>query len=407
MLIMLKIAIRNVFRNKRRTFLTEMAIIFGAIAIILVGGIFEFMVQGLREQTIKTQIGHIQIHAKGYSSKGVTSPWKYVINDPSRIKKLVEKLPQVKIITERVELSGIVSSGKQSTNFIGIGVVPEKESYVSSGLSILQGKKVGTLSPEGALIGKGLAEGLDITVGDTVMLLTNTIYGSFNAVEVVIEGVFQTGSAEYDKRAIIITIDKARKLLNLNGVTSLIVVLNKTEDTETASKALSNIFLKNKLSLEVVPWFKIATYYKQVKSLFDSIFGTVKIIVAIIVIFGIANTMMMSVLERTKEIGTIMALGGGRKHVMTLFILETLTIGIIGGIAGVIFGVLVTKIVAFIGIPIPPPPGQSTALLIKPLIIRSSIFYTFFISVFTSLLSGLYPAYKATKLKPVDALHHF
>jgi putative ABC transport system permease protein len=406
MLIMLKIAFRNVFRNKRRTLITEMAIIFGAVAIILVGGIFEVMVQGLREQTIRTQLGHIQIHAKGYSSKGMSNPWKYVIRQPQAIEKLISDIPQIKILTERVEFSGIISSREVSTNFIGIGGIPEKESFVSSGLNILYGKNVGEITPDGALVGKELAEGLGVEVGDALTLLTNTVYGSFNAVEVVVEGIFQSGSAEYDKRAIITTLKKAQTLLDLEGVTSLIVILERTEDTCIVAKELTDRFNKARLSVELNTWEELATYYKQVKGLFDAIFGSVKFIIAIIVVFGIANTMIMSVLERTNEIGTIMALGGSRRQVIPLFLLEALTIGLIGGIAGIILGSLVTKVVAIIGIPVPPPPGQNVTLVIRPLLLSSSITFAFVLSVLSSLLSGIYPAYKASKLRPVDALRH-
>jgi len=406
MLIMLKIAVRNVFRNKRRTFITEMAVIFGAITIILVGGIFEAMVHGLREQTIKTQLGHIQIHAKGYHSKGMSNPWKYIIKKPEEIIKHIADIPEIKAITERVEFSGIISNGEVSTNFIGIGGIPQKEALVSSGLNIIQGKKVSEMTPDGVLVGKELAEGLGIKVGDVLTLLTNTVYGSFNAVEVVVEGIFQSGSAEYDKRAIITTLQKAQTLLDLEGVTSLIVILNRTEDTDIVTKELAYRFSKAQSAVELNTWEKLATYYRQVKGLFDGIFGSVKFIIAIVVILGIANTMIMSVLERTNEIGTVMALGSSRSQIIILFLLEALTIGVIGGTIGIVFGTIVTKVVAIIGIPVPPPPGQNAGFVIRPLILDSSIIFAFILSVFSSLLSGIYPAYKASKLRPVDALRH-
>lgn len=406
MLIMLKIAVRNVFRNKRRTFITEMAIIFGVVTIILVAGIFEAMVHGLREQTIRTQLGHIQIHAKGYHSKGMSNPWKYIIKRPEEIIKQIANIPGIKAITERVEFSGIISSGEISTNFIAIGVAPQKESLVSSGLNIIQGKNVAEMTPDSALVGKELAEVLGVKIGDTLTLLTNTVHGSFNAVEVIVDGIFQSGSSEYDKRAIITTLQKSQTLLDLEGVTSLIVILNRTEDTDIIEKELIYRFSKAQLAVELNTWEKLATYYRQVKGLFDGIFGSVNFIIAVVVILGIANTMIMSVLERTNEVGTIMALGGNRRQIIILFLLETLTIGLIGGTAGIISGILVTKIVAIIGIPVPPPPGQNTGFVIRPLLLSSSILIAFVLSVLSSLLSGIYPAYKASKLMPVDALRH-
>ncbi|MFN3480228.1 MAG: ABC transporter permease [Thermodesulfovibrionales bacterium] len=406
MLIMLKIAIRNVFRNKRRTIITELAIIFGVITIILVGGILEVTLQGLREQTIRTQLGHIQIYSKGYTSKGMSNPCKYIIKEPQLIERIMADIPQIKTVTERVEFSGIISNGEVSTNFVAIGVTPQKEALVSSGLNILHGKNVGELTHDGALVGKELAEGLGVKIGEPLTLLTNTVHGSFNAVEVIVEGIFQSGSSEYDKRALITTLKKAQTLLDLDGVTSIIVLLNKTEETNIIVRELRNRFTKAQLSVELTTWEKLATYYKQVRGMFDGIFGSVKFIIAIVVILGIANTMIMSVLERTDEIGTLMALGGDRRHVMVLFLLEALCIGLIGGIAGISLGSLVTKVVAVIGIPVPPPPGQNAGFVIRPLILSSSVIFAFILSVVSSLLSGIYPAYKASKLRPVDALRH-
>ena len=405
MFLLLKIAARNVFRNKRRTLITELAIIFGAITIILVGGILQVTLNGLREQTIRTQLGHFQVHAKGYSTKGVSNPWKYVIKEPDTIKKIIKNIHGVKSVSEQVEFSGIVSNGDNSTNFIATGIVP-RQGGLFSGLNIIKGRGTDGLTPDGALVGKELAEGLGVKVGDELTLLTNTVHGSFNAVQVVVEGIFQSGSTEYDKRSLITSLDTARTLIDLKGVTSLIVMLNRTRDTDRVKQALLGAITETKAPVEFTTWRQLATYYNQVRGMFNGIFGSIKFIISIVIILGIANTMIMSVLERTSEIGTIMSLGSSRGQVIVLFLLEALIIGIIGGITGVFLGVLITKVVAIIGIPVPPPPGNSTGFVIRPLLLGTSMLFALMLSVLSALFSGLYPAYKASKLKPVDALRH-
>ena len=221
------LAIRNVFRNKRRTVITELAIIFGAVIIILIGGISEFMVVSLREQTIRSRLGHLQIHSSGFSEMLAANKSLYKIEDSTHVIDIIKKEKNVESVTERIDFDGIVSTERTSTNFVAMGVNPETDTAINSYLKIVKGNKLSN-DYDGGLVGKELAESLKIGVGDVLTLLTNTVNGSINATEIVVQGVFQTGASEYDKRALIINIKNARDLIYMPGTLTIAVFLGNS-----------------------------------------------------------------------------------------------------------------------------------------------------------------------------------
>ena len=126
----LRLALRNIFRNKRRTAITFLAIISGSVAIIVFGGYVEFTYWGLREMVINTQLGHMQLYKKGYMEKGVAEPGKYFIKDPDSVEKAISVFPNVKymrMVSSRLSFSGLISTGEKTVACQGIGVDPERK----------------------------------------------------------------------------------------------------------------------------------------------------------------------------------------------------------------------------------------------------------------------------------------
>src|SRR5256712_6720535 len=152
-----KLALRNVFRNRRRTLITLAAMRFGAAAIIVCGGFVHSIYYGVRESTIRSQVGHIQIYRKGYSEKGNLAPFDYLIADYPALRDELRRLPHVKTVTARLGFSGLVSTGDTTTAFVGAGVVPEGEMDLSALAVIVDGKELATRDPRGVTLGVGLA----------------------------------------------------------------------------------------------------------------------------------------------------------------------------------------------------------------------------------------------------------
>ena len=418
----LKIAVRNVFRHKTRTIVTISAIAFGCIALIFAGGYFEDVFRKMRESYIHGHTGHIQIFKKGFFEKGSAEPFNYLIDNPQRIITQVKSVEGVEFVTPRLDFAGLISTGETTVSFIGQGIDPANEKGVSvSDLSGLR-QSVNTLMASGMVIeageplkkddmysviaGQGLASGIAVKPGEGLILVTNTVGGSINALDVTLKGVFISGSKAFDDHFIRMPIAAAQKLLHTDSIQSLVVMLDKTEETQQVKKELERLFKEDGLDLEIKTWDEISDYYTKTVTLFGKLFFVLKVVIAIIVILSIFNTMNMAVLERTNEIGTIMALGTKRRGVLKLFLFEGLSLGLIGGVVGLIAGVITTVLIARIGITMPPPPNTTFSWISEPMIVPGMLLFALILSVITALISSLYPAYKASRLEIAEALRH-
>lgn len=420
-MITLKIALRNIFRHKTRTIITLSTIIFGCSALIFAGGFFEDIFYKMRESYIQAHTGHIQIFKKGFLEKGRVEPYRYLIENPKEITSLINAIDGVKFVTSRLQFSGLISTGENTISFIGMGIEPQYEQtskfdsqdlrkatkhLTLSGVVVTEGEALNENDAYTVMLGKGIAAGLGAKTEDVLILLTNTVNGSVNALDVNVKGIFYTSSKAYDDHFLRLPLSTAQKLLATESIQSLIVMLHNTGDTQSVKQGLIRSFEEKNLDLELKSWDELSDFYTQTVKLFNRLFFILKMVIIIIVILSIFNTMNMAVLERTDEIGTIMALGTRAGGVLTLFMFEGLGLGAIGGALGILLGVITTSIISRIGIPMPAPPGATMAWLSEPKIVPSMLVFSFVLSMLTALISSLYPAYRASRLEIADALRH-
>ncbi|MDD5729692.1 MAG: FtsX-like permease family protein [Candidatus Omnitrophica bacterium] len=418
-MITLKIAIRNIFRHKTRTIITLSTIVFGAVAVIFAGGFFEDIFYKMRESYIHAHTGHIQIYKKGFLEKGRIEPYNYLIENPKDIIPLISAIKGVKFVTQRLQFSGLISTGENTISFLGMGVEPKyepvaplesndlrkaTENLTMGGVIVTKGKALSKDDKYSVMLGQGLGSAIGAKPADSIVLLTNTVNGSVNALDVTVNGIFYTSSKAFDDHFLRIPLYTAQKLLATDSVQTLVVMLNKTEDTKRVKKAIAGIIRDKKLDLEIKSWDELSDFYNQTVKLFNRLFLIMKFVIVIVVILSIFNTMNMAVFERVSEIGTIMALGTKRRGVIKLFMYEGLGLGVIGGIIGLISGALITSLVAAIGIHMPPPPGATMHFLSEPRIVPGMLLFAFILSILTSLISSFYPAYRASRLEIADAL---
>lgn len=269
---------------------------------------------------------------------------------------------------------------------------------------ITAGDGLSVQDPHGIVLGKGLAANLGVSVGDTVVLLANTPSGGISAVEGHVRGLFTTVTKNYGDSALRVPIRMARDLLRASGSHVWIVMLDETRPTEAVLAALQNGLPKD--SIEVVPWFQVADFYNKTVSLMSRQINVVKLIISIIIILCISNTLMMSIMERTSEIGTSLALGVRRRRILRLFIGEGALIGVIGGAIGVAAGVALALIISAIGIPMPPPPGMDQGYTGEIMVTWKTVVEAVSIAFSTTLLASVYPAWKASRMDIVDALRY-
>jgi putative ABC transport system permease protein len=412
-LLNLKLAFRNVFRNRVRSLITLAAIAFGCISLIIAGGFFEDTFLQMREAYIHGHLGHIQVYKKGYLEKGNTRPFDYMIEHPQKVKELIASVDHVKFITPRLSFSGLLSTGENTVSVISQGVDPIGEKTIgiiegaSAGVAIEAGENLSSDDMYNVVIGTGLAKAMGSKVGDFIILVSNTVGGALNALDMKVKGVFFTASKEFDDRALRMPITAAQALLRTDGVQTLVVILDKTEHTDTVKNSLMDLFKNKNLDLELKPWYEMADFYNKTVELYGRQFFVLKLIIAIIVVLSIFNTINMSVWERAREIGTIMALGSKRYEVLKLFLLEGLILGILGGLLGIIVGTGLAYVISLIGIPMPPPPGANINWVAHIRVVPKLLFSSFLIALISSLLSSFYPAFRASRLVIADALRHF
>jgi putative ABC transport system permease protein len=400
------LAARNVFRQPIRSAITLSAILFGMIALMISGGFIEWIFWAMREATVYSRLGHIQIAKPGYFSQAQEEPSILII--PSNIPELsqISTIPRVRLVTTRLAFNGLVSHGETTTSFIGEGVEPEKEESVSNLLHITKGNGLSTNDPKGIILGRGLAASLGVDIGDSIILLITLSSGGINAIEGHVRGLFFTVSKEFDDFALRIPIGLAKQLLRVSGAHTWIVLLDSTEHTHNVLVHVKNRLQSSRNALEVKSWEELADFYNKTVALYSRQMNVLKLIIALIIVLGIANTMTMNVLERTGEIGTLMALGNRRKQIMRLFVTEGLILGLIGGVSGSLIGYILAEAISYVGIPMPPAPGMSTGFTGQIRVTPGLALQAFAIAVITSLLASLYPAFKASRLNIVDALRH-
>lgn len=398
----LGLAARNLRRNSRRTLVATFTIAFGIIAFVLAGGFIAWIFQEIREATIHSQLGHVQIVRPDYFEKGISDPYAYLLPSQSHEQATIEATPGFKTLAPRLALNGLISQGEATIPFLGEGVSPIQEKELSSRMEIINGANLSQDDKSEVILGEGLARSLGAKPGDKVVLLATTSSGSTNAVEVSVVGIFATMYKDYDDVALRLPINIARKLMKVSGATSWIVLFNNTDQAEKNTQHLANNL--DSRNFQVVPWTKLADFYNKTVTLFSKQVGIVKIIIAIIIVLTISNTQMMSVLERTTEIGTSLAIGLHKSKVVHLFLIEGCLIGLWGGVIGIALGYTFAVAISAIGIPMPPPPGMAHGYLGQVLVTWPLVVDAFFLALLTTLLASIFPAWKASRLNIVDAL---
>jgi len=398
----LKIATRNLRRNTRRSAVAVMTVAGGVIAFVLAGGFIAWIFQDMREATIHSQLGHLQIVRPGYFDKGIADPYAYLLPGQSEAQSLVEKTTGVRSLTPRLAFSGLLSLEDATIPFVGEGISPNGERPISSRITIMTGQDLVDDNEMAVLLGEGLARNIGAKAGDTVVILVTAANGSPNATEVKVAGTFATIAKDFDDNALRMPIVVARKLMRVNGATSWVALLERTELTAKTVETIRPQLASSEF--EITPWSALADFYNKTVVLFSKQVAVVKFIIGLIIILTISNTQTMSVLERTTEIGTSLAIGLRGSEIMRLFLLEGLLIGFAGGSVGILLAFGLAEVISAIGIPMPPPPGMARGYTGQILVGANLAGEAMVLALVTTLVASVMPAWRASRMNIVDAL---
>jgi putative ABC transport system permease protein len=404
----LLLAFRNIFRNRRRTVMTLSMVGGGVAGLLLAGGFFAFMIDGLREHTIEEGLGHLQIFTAEHFRRDETHVLDTGIENWRQVAATVRSGSHVRGVAPRIEFYGMVSNGAKSSVFMGSAVDPAAEVSLGFTPRLSAGRDLNS-KPGGeveALIGAGLAKSMNVNVGDGLTLLAVTSDGALNGVDVQIAGIVRTGYDDMDSRYLRIPLDAAQRLLQSDRVTNLVVGLDATENTDKAAAELAPRLQGLSQQMVLKKWIDLAAYYKQVRTMFSGIFLFLGSIVFFMVLMASVNTLLMAMFERTREIGTMLAMGTPRQWVVALFMLEAALTGVLGAIAGVAGGNVIASLVNSSGLHMPAPPGLTAPIPFHVLHVPALMIGSSILVIASLALASILPAIRASRLQIAEALSH-
>jgi putative ABC transport system permease protein len=352
----LKFAWLNTLRNRRRSAVTVSIAALGTAAILLAGGFALFTYQGLAQSSARST-GHLIVARPEQFSKDEDVPLQHGLDDVAALKARLLADDAVRQVLPKIEFSGLISNGDKSTVMMAAGIDPDAEFAVKGPfLKMHAGRVLASSDNLQVMLGEGLARSLKAQPGSSLTLMASTTEGALNALDVTVAGVFSTGIGDVDKRLVYTDLATAQKLLVTQRVSSLGVFLDRMESTGSTLDRLRAALPR----LAVRTWLDQAQFYRSVKELYNRIFGALGVIIGVIVVFVVTNAMAMAIIERTREIGTLRALGTLPGQLVRSFALEGLVLGGVGALAGAVVALSVAFALLVFPVQMPPPPGRNT-----------------------------------------------
>ena len=398
----LKFAFLNTLRNRRRSSVTVAIASLGTAAILLAGGFALFTYQGLAQISARTT-GHLIVARPAQFQRDEDTPLQHGLDDVAAVKAKLLADPDVRQVLPRVEFTGLISNGDKSTVMMAAGIDPDPEFAVKGPFLKVTAGEVLVGSEHGkVMLGEGLARSLKATPGSGLTLLASTTDGALNALDVTVQGVFSTGVPDLDKRLVYTDLATAQKLVVTQRVTSLGVFLRSMEATDPARARVAAALP----DLAVQTWVDQAVFYKSVKELYNRIFGALGLIIGVIVVFVVTNAMAMTIIERTREIGTLRAMGTLPGQLTRSFALEGMVLGGAGSVVGALVALAVSVALLVFPVEMPPPPGRSNGYPLQVVMDPALYAGTLAAMVALSMLASAWVARRTVVRPIVDALAH-
>lgn len=425
---LISLAWRNLWRNRRRSMVTISSLTFGFAAIAIFAGYTHAIYAGLGNTAIYAEgVGHLVLNRVGWEVKGKLDPGKYLFTaaEVGKVNQIVHTVLPNAAVIPRLQLAGLLSNGVNSSIFIANGITPADQHRLLGPFKTRQGL-LDDAKPMGGVVAEGLANMLGLTANSSASVLVSTVHGQANALDLDVMGIVNTGNIATNDKAVTMPLDMAQTLLDAPGRADYLTVLlhreNDSQKKEVFRWAFESVPPANRdmeglksrlesglkaagLQVQVRTWQEMSVFYRQVKTMYDMIFTLILCVVVAIVVLSIANSVSMSVVERTREIGTLRAIGVRRHGVVTLFIYEVFILVFLGLLLGAVLMVLVRSGVNGSGITyVPPANTVAVPLYIGIDWLRSAV--AALSITLLALLAAFVPAYKAAYRSIVESLGH-
>ena len=406
-----KIAVRNLFRYKRRTLLTASLITIGVVFVLgymAVAGSFKTM---MVSQITDSSLGHIQVHRRGYMAAVESLP--LTMNLKERPIKILENVlksqPEVESYSPRLRFGGMFSTFVETTSIRLNGIFPDREFKTVPLLPsrIIKGEK--HLNRGDIFVPELLAKGMHVKPGDTVVIVTTNKDGSVNGMRFKVSGILESAQGPGGRDGYI-NFDDAMQLLRMpdQEVSEVAIRMKDFSQEPAFTTKLTRLLEKERNAkgmsiFTVEPWEKLTPFY-NIARMIDVMSIFIRVMLIAVVLVSIMNVMIMAVFERVREIGTIAAIGTSPGKILSMFVMEGFSLGAMGVIVGDAIGIAIVFVLNLVGITF--NFGRQTGLILKPTIAPLDVLIVSGIVILIAVLASLQPAFKASRMEPIQALRH-
>jgi putative ABC transport system permease protein len=399
--VLFRLAVRNLLRNRRRTALTVGAVLVGVLAVVGVRGFLNGLQAALIEGVTQGNMGALQVHRSGYLGALDSAPLGRNMADDPQLYARLAAVDGVKAVAPRISFGGLVNAADE-TLFAQITAVspeqellvtPKRKELVETGSWVRDGEA-------GILMGRDLWEALQGGVGKTAAVLAGDVDGVLNGVDVKMAGGLKSMSQQ-DRRIMVMPLKTAQELLRLEGkITEIAVQVHNLDDVDAVAARMRAVL---GTEYDVHTWKDLAQFVRDVQRNQNAALSLVTMMFMVVMLMGIANALLMCVLERVREIGTMMAVGTRRRQVLVMFVWEAVLIGLVGSVLGGLVGAGLVEFLHVRGLELPAP-GSMVPQIIRPYVSMRFLGELVVMASLGACVASIYPAWKASRLRPVEAL---
>jgi len=396
------IPLRSLWRNRRRALLSVAVIGLGTAISLFVLGFVESS-RALIQQSTVQEYANLQIASPDlWNDTG--QGYEYLISpdDAARITAILTTDSAYSGSTQELQFAGLLAAGNQ-TQVVNVTAIAPENGVLDFRDLVTDGRGLTASDAASVVIGRSLADRLSVAVGDVVTLTATTVAGAYNASPFRIVGIYRFTSEQFEGQVLFVPLAFAQALLDTQGVDRIVVALSRIGETAPAKRRIGDALAAAALPYEPRSWDELSPFYRQLSSYFDALFGFLTLAVSVLVFFIILQVLTLAFLERTREIGTLRALGTTRGEVFRLFFTESVWLALVGSAAGIGAGLLLGLVFNAVGIEWQPPGTIEPVKLAVTLGITTAI-VPFCVSLVATLLSALYPSIQASRLSVVDSL---
>ncbi|MCP4428211.1 MAG: ABC transporter permease [Chloroflexi bacterium] len=397
-------AYRDLVRNKRRTIITFVAIALGLTLVIFMNGLINGMLDGMLRDTIRLDSGHIQVRAESYEVVKTSLLWRDLLDDADVLAAKAAAMPEVKAVSPILWAGGVLGTASESSTVRVSGI----DSTSALFDPIREGLRAGEFLSENGrgeiLIGQRLAGELSVGVGDRINLAVGNPDGLPEEGSFTIVGLINTGFPGIDNANVFLSLAQAQSITGSGDRASTVrILLQDAEDTEAVMAALQTP------GAAVLDWRELNEFIMTTMEAGTAVYGILYAIIFLVVAVIIANTLLMSVFERTREMGILAALGMKGRQIMTMFLFEAAILGLIGSLFGMILGAILVYYYSINGIYFGDL-GDAVGSMafgdsLYTVLVPANLFLMAFWMMIVIIVVSLYPAWHAAKMEPVEALH--